>query len=329
MSKLFEAVDRYFDNALLESYFDGAEFEKILPHEMRFKDYDFINNENALYWVTQEPFSKSHLESFANALTNTPYTKAYVTVRDFSKYDFKEDLDNNVLAVVNTNGDIAADNYLTKAKERGWIDEKGNLTEADVSIDTEIASTNQNTPKSEVEKKLESLIKIMSNDYKLDQVQLSTTDQGNISVTVDGKSVLTLDASNFSENDLEDLRERGYFDESMQDDLEEPVEDDIDEIQEESEELTEDVVPASQLDFGHQQLAKVQADIELIAGLKAEDTSNELYTDLLDAYDKVMKVLSDYIAESPAGTVIGQDNSTLDTGEPVEEMPTEETEEDI
>lgn len=322
MSKIYDVVDKFFDNALLESYFSGNEFEKTIPHRMRFKEYDSVD-EDTLYWVTQDAFGLSDLKIFANALTKTPYSKAYVTIRDFSSYDFQEDLDRGVLAIVNTNGDIVADGYLNKAKEREWVDEEGNLNEADVSIDTEISNTNQNNPKSEVEKKLESLIQIMSNDYKLNDVQLSTTDQGNINVEVDNKPVLTLDASNFSENDLEDLRDKGYFNEDTSDDLEEPVEDNIDNIQEESENLTEDVVPASQLDFGHQQLAKVQSDIELIAGLKAEDTSNELYTDLLNAYDKVMKVLSDYIADSPAGTVIGQDNNSLDISEPVEEIEEE------
>lgn len=76
--------------------------------------------------------------------------------------------------------------------------------------------------------------------------------------------------------------------------------------------LDEAEIPASQLDFKHEQLAKVQADIEVIAGLKAEDTSNSLYTDLLDAYDKVVEILTDAISEDPVGTVIGSDKE--DTG---------------
>lgn len=80
----------------------------------------------------------------------------------------------------------------------------------------------------------------------------------------------------------------------------------------ESDTINENEVPASQLDFKHEQLAKVQSDIEVIAELKAEDTSNDLYTDLLDAYDKVVEILTDAIAEDPVGTVIGTDED--DTG---------------
>lgn len=119
------------------------------------------------------------------------------------------------------------------------------------------------------------------------------------------------------------------------------VEPDIDE----SEELTEEEVPASQLDFKHEQLAKVQADIEVIAELKAEDTSNDLYTDLLDAYDKIVEVLTDAIAEDPVGTVVGTskedtgltvdaDNSEVnididDSGEDIEMAPEEPSDEEL
>lgn len=97
-----------------------------------------------------------------------------------------------------------------------------------------------------------------------------------------------------------------------------------------TESINEAEVPASQLDFKHQQLSKVQADIETIAELKAEDTSNDLYTNLLDAYDKVVEILSDAIAEDPVGTVIDNDEVGLEISDeteaeaPVEEPATEE-----
>ena len=74
--------------------------------------------------------------------------------------------------------------------------------------------------------------------------------------------------------------------------------------------LNEDTVPASVLDFKHTELKKVQDNIALIASLKAEDPANELYTDLLDAYDKVQKALEDVIEEDPVGTVVDGTPST-------------------
>ena len=88
--------------------------------------------------------------------------------------------------------------------------------------------------------------------------------------------------------------------------------------------LNEAEVPASQLDFKHQQLSKVQADIESIAELKAEDTSNDLYTNLLDAYDKIVEILTDAIAEDPVGTVVDNDEVGLEiSDEPTDEMAPE------
>jgi len=73
----------------------------------------------------------------------------------------------------------------------------------------------------------------------------------------------------------------------------------------ESEKLEEAVVPASQLDFKHTQLGQVQDMVRIIAELKAEVTSNVLYTDLMDGYDKLIKILTDAITEDPIGTVVG------------------------
>lgn len=102
-------------------------------------------------------------------------------------------------------------------------------------------------------------------------------------------------------------------------------------FEEVKDELKEAVVPASQLDFKHQQLAKVQDDIKVISELKAEDTSNDLYTKLLDSYDKIVTILTDSIAEDPVGTVVGDgfDTGLETTEEPIEEPVNEPTEEPI
>lgn len=100
-------------------------------------------------------------------------------------------------------------------------------------------------------------------------------------------------------------------------------EDDLDE----SEKLTEDTVPASVLDFKHTELKKVQDNISLIAGLKAEEPANELYTKLMDAYDKVQKALEDVIEEDPVGTVVTDTPTSTEPEteeEPVKEEPAEE-----
>ena len=153
------------------------------------------------------------------------------------------------------------------------------------------------------------------------------TPKGNINVrTKDNKDIVTLDRSNFTDSDIDELRNNGYFDDYASATMSDMGE---------SEELIEKEVPASQLDFKHQQLAKVQDDIEIIAELKAEDTSNDLYTNLLDAYDKIVEILTDAIAEDPIGTVIGSDESSDEVGLTVDEEPvdvegsTETPEEDI
>lgn len=81
---------------------------------------------------------------------------------------------------------------------------------------------------------------------------------------------------------------------------------------EESEQLTEQVVPASELGFKHQELAKIEDEVALISKLKAEDPGNTLYTDLLDCFDKAIEVLKDSIGEEPVGTVVGKDDVAID-----------------
>ncbi len=79
----------------------------------------------------------------------------------------------------------------------------------------------------------------------------------------------------------------------------------------ESEKLTEQVVPASELGFKHQELAKIEDEVALISKLKGEDPGNELYTDLLGCFDKAIEVLKDAIGEEPVGTVVGQEDVSI------------------
>ena len=100
--------------------FSGVEFEKNVPHEMRFKEYNFVNI-NDLYWVTQQPFSLNQLNQFAEAFKNTKFSKAYVTVRDFSTYDFENDLSRNVFAIIDKYNDIIdPTGYVEAVKKEGW-----------------------------------------------------------------------------------------------------------------------------------------------------------------------------------------------------------------
>ena len=100
--------------------FSGVEFEKNIPHEMRFKEYNFVNI-NDLYWVTQQPFSLNQLNQFAEAFKNTKFSKAYVTVRDFSTYDFENDLSRNVFAIIDKYNDIIdPTGYVEAVKKEGW-----------------------------------------------------------------------------------------------------------------------------------------------------------------------------------------------------------------
>ena len=92
-------------------YFSGIDFEKKLPREMRFKEYSFVNNDKDLFWVTQEYFTKRDLEKFAEALKETPFEKAYVTVRDLSSYNIDKDLKQNVVAIIYGDDTIDSKGY--------------------------------------------------------------------------------------------------------------------------------------------------------------------------------------------------------------------------
>lgn len=119
--------------------FSGIEFEKKIPHNMRFKEYDILDNSLDLYWVTQQVFNMEDLKQFQKAFKNTPFVKAYVTVRDFSTYNPKEIETNNAFAIVTKNS-IDATGYKEACKERGWLEDN------DLEESTE---TTENTSNSE------------------------------------------------------------------------------------------------------------------------------------------------------------------------------------
>lgn len=103
--------------------FNSIEFEKSIPHNMRFKDYEVLENSYDLFWVTQAPFDMNDLKQFQKALINdTPFAKAYVTVRDFSTYDPNEVNTKNIFAIV-TFDKIDATGYMKACEEEGWLDE--------------------------------------------------------------------------------------------------------------------------------------------------------------------------------------------------------------
>ena len=82
------------------SSFSGVSFEKKIPYEMRFKEYNDTDEGDSLYWITQQHYTKEDLNKFAEALKDTPYTKAYVVVRDNSTYNLGKDTEKGVLDIV-------------------------------------------------------------------------------------------------------------------------------------------------------------------------------------------------------------------------------------
>lgn len=112
-------------NNINESYesFSGIEFEKKIPHNMRFKEYNILDNSLDLYWVTQQVFNMEDLKQFQKAFKNTPFVKAYVTVRDFSEYNPKEIETKNIFAIVTKNS-IDATGYKEACEKRGWLEDE-------------------------------------------------------------------------------------------------------------------------------------------------------------------------------------------------------------
>lgn len=103
--------------------FSGIEFEKKIPHNMRFKEYNILDNSLDLYWVTQQVFNMEDLKQFQKAFKNTPFVKAYVTVRDFSEYNPKEIETKNIFAIVTKNS-IDATGYKEACEKRGWLEDE-------------------------------------------------------------------------------------------------------------------------------------------------------------------------------------------------------------
>ncbi len=103
--------------------FNSIEFEKLIPHHMRFKETDLVNG-NEMYWVTQEIFTAGDLRKFQQAVQSYDgdIKKFYVTPRDLSpSYSFEEDMENKVLAVV-TPDTILQDDYIQAVRSEGLGD---------------------------------------------------------------------------------------------------------------------------------------------------------------------------------------------------------------
>ena len=111
--------------------FDFIEFEKLIPHKMRFKEADFVNG-NEMFWVTQEPFTVEQLREFQHAVRtyDSDVKKFYVTPRDLSDYNFEEDLARKVLAVV-TPDTMLKDDYVRAMQEKGLGDYLAQKTPAE------------------------------------------------------------------------------------------------------------------------------------------------------------------------------------------------------
>lgn len=100
--------------------FNSFEFEKLIPHNMRFKETDLVNG-NEMYWVTQEIFTFGDLRKFQQAVQSYDgdIKKFYVTPRDLSpSYSFEEDMENKVLAVI-TPDTILQDDYIQAVRNEG------------------------------------------------------------------------------------------------------------------------------------------------------------------------------------------------------------------
>ena len=103
--------------------FNSFEFEKLIPHNMRFKETALVNG-NEMYWVTQEIFTAGDLRKFQQAVQsyNGDIKKFYVTPRDLSpSYSFEEDMENKVLAVINPDT-ILQDDYIQAVRNEGLGD---------------------------------------------------------------------------------------------------------------------------------------------------------------------------------------------------------------
>lgn len=96
--------------------FSSLDFEKKIPNEMRWKENSLVEDNTALYWVTQEIFTEADLDKFQAALRDTDIEKAYVIPRDLSGYSFEDDMRNNAPFAVITKDSISCKDYVDKIK---------------------------------------------------------------------------------------------------------------------------------------------------------------------------------------------------------------------
>lgn len=137
------------------------------------------------------------------------------------------------------------------------------------------------------------------------------------------------------EEEHEDKEENDSEDESDEESTEEVEPEDkvnidvIDEAEEIKEYLEEDEVPAGNVDFAHTSFEEVTAKVEQIAELKKNDPENELYTSLLDGYDRILSQLKEYIGDQPVQTPAEPTEAPVDSTEEVSvEAPEGEVEVD-
>lgn len=71
---------------------NGHDFEKEIPHNMRFKEFDYNNPGGVLRWVTEEPFSDDDINQFKNAMSKYKISKAHVVTRDDHTGDWNKNL---------------------------------------------------------------------------------------------------------------------------------------------------------------------------------------------------------------------------------------------
>lgn len=96
--------------------FSSLDFEKKIPYGMRWKENSIVEDNTALYWVTQEIFSEADLDKFQAALKDTDIEKAYVIPRDLSGYSFEDDMRNNTPFAVVTKDSISCKDYVDRIK---------------------------------------------------------------------------------------------------------------------------------------------------------------------------------------------------------------------
>ena len=123
-----------------EVCFDSFEFEKHIPHNMRFKQYGLVN-ENEMYWVTYGVFTVEDLREFQQAARDYAgdIKKFYVTSRSLSpSYVFEDDRASRVLATVTTD-EILKDDYVKAIEEAGLEEYLIPETEIELTMQEEAA----------------------------------------------------------------------------------------------------------------------------------------------------------------------------------------------